>query len=57
MFHRVVSDSESVIENKSVNIHGGTSHRGTFNFGSNGGSDGRSDSPHFSDEPLPNPDE
>jgi hypothetical protein len=62
MFHRVVSEFESVKENKSVNFQGATLHRctfhrGTFNFGSNGGSDSRSDSPHFSDVPLSNPDE
>ena len=39
-----------------VNIHGGIFH-GALNFGSSIGSNSRSQSPHFSDEPLPNPNE
>ena len=39
-----------------VNIHGCTFH-GALNFGSSIGSNSRSHSPHFSDEPLPNPNE
>ncbi len=38
-------------------IHGGTFHVSTFNFGSSIGSNSRSQSPHFSDVPLPNPNE
>ena len=40
-----------------VNIHVGSFHESTFNFGNSIGSNSRSQSPHFSDEPLPNPNE
>jgi len=40
-----------------VNIHVGSIHGSTLNFGSSIGSNSRSQSPHFSDEPLPNPNE